>query len=110
MLIEGPLNIAIADNSNLHSRELEITFTNEFQAMDINQRINDFKNHISQLQQAVHATEDEAEQQGMVAILQICEEILPHIEADEIPLDETIAIEIGQSSPFDHILASATLK
>jgi len=110
MLIEGPLDISIADNSSSHSRELEITFTSKFKSRELNDRINDFKHHISQLQQSIKGTDNPAEQQGMLAILQVCEELLPHIEADEIPLDETIAIEIGQSSPFDSILASATLK
>ena len=110
MLIEGPLNINVVDNSGSQSRELEITFTLEFQALDINARVSDFKNHIAQLQQTINKTSDSSEQQGMVAILQICEELLPHVEADEIPLNETIAIEIGQSSPFDQIMASATLK
>lgn len=110
MLIEGPLNINVVNNSDSNSRELEITFTDQFQSLDINSRINDFKNHITQLNEGIHKITEPAEQQGMVAILQICEELLPHIEADEIPLNETIAIEIGQSSPFDQILASATLK
>lgn len=110
MLIEGPLNINVVDSSDSNNRELEITFTNEFQAVDLNERVNLFDKHISQLKSTISATKDPAEQQGMIAILQICEEFLPHIKADEIPLTETIAIEIGQSSPFDHILAGATLK
>jgi len=110
MLIEGPLDINIADNSSAQSRELEITFTPAFKSLELNERINDFKNHIGQLQKGISGTDNPAEQQGMLAILQVCEQLLPHIEADEIPLDETIAIEIGQSSPFDNLLASATLK
>jgi len=110
MLIEGPLNINVVDNSESHSRELEITFTAEFQSLDLDSRITHFKSHIAQLQHGIGESSESAEQQGMMAILQICEEFLPHIEADEIPLNETIAIEIGQSSPFDQILASATLK
>ena len=110
MLIEGPLDISIADNSSAQSRELEVTFTSAFKTLELNDRINNFKDHINQLQKSISGTDNPAEQQGMLAILQICEELLPHIEADEIPLDETISIEIGQSSPFDSILASATLK
>ena len=110
MLIEGPLDIAIADNSNLHSRELEITFTSEFQALNISDRVIAFSEHIAKLQRAIKGIDNAAEQQGMIAISQICEEFLPHIKSDEIPLNETITIEIGQSSPFDNILSSATLK
>ena len=110
MLIEGPLNINVVDNSDSNSRELEITFTTEFQSLDITGRVGDFKKHMNQLQKSIHATSEPGEQQGMTAILQICEGLLPHIEADEIPLTETIAIEIGESSPFDSLLAGATLK
>ena len=110
MLIDGPLDIKVVDNSSSQSRELELNFTAKFQNADIATRINEFKQHIAQLQASIHSTKDAAEQQGMVAILQICEELLPHIEADEIPLNETLAIEIGQGSPFEHLLSGATLK
>lgn len=110
MLIQGPIEINILDNSNSNSRELEITFTSEFQSLNAEDRTTDFKNHIDQLKKGIHSTDNPQEQQGMLAILQVCEQLLAHIETDEIPLDEAITIEIGQSSPFDHILASATLK
>lgn len=40
-------------------------------------------------------------------MLQIVEELYPHIEQDEIPLDETIVIEMGASSPLDKMLQGA---
>ena len=110
MLIDCPLDIKVVDNSAEKSRELEIKFTDTFKSADLDERINQFKQHIGQLQKSIHSSTDPVEQQGMVAILQICEELLPHISSDEIPLTESIAIEIGQSSPFDNILSSATLK
>ena len=36
--------------------------------------------------------------------------LLPHIEADEIPLNEMIVIELGPSAPFEHLLDNAILK
>ena len=110
MLIEGPLTIEILDNSSADSRELEIKFTPEFQVLDLNARIERFKQHIDQLQKSIHSTDNPGEQQGMLAILQVCEQLLPHITTDEIPLTESITIEIGQTSPFDNILSSAILR
>ena len=110
MLIEGPLNIQIVDNSDSGSRELHLSFSPEFQSLDLAARTSDFQNHITTLQQQSQATEDAATQQGMLTILQISEQLLPHIESDEMPLSETIVIEIGPSSPFDQLLSSATLK
>jgi len=45
-------------------------------------------------------------------IAQVAQELYPHLESNEIPLEETIVIEIGpsQSSPFDDLLRGATLK
>ena len=43
----------------------------------------------------------------MLTRVQILGQTLPHIDADKIPLEETI--EIGQTSPFDQLLNKATL-
>lgn len=40
-------------------------------------------------------------------MLQIVEELYPHIEQDEIPLDETIIIEMVASFPLDKLLQGA---
>ncbi|MCW9014141.1 MAG: hypothetical protein OQL06_10185 [Gammaproteobacteria bacterium] len=110
MLIEGPFHIQIVDNSDAASRELHLSFSPEFQKLDHESRIKDFRDHITALQQQSQASEDSATQQGILTILQISEQILPHIESDEVPLSETIVIEIGPASPFDQLLSSATLK
>jgi len=110
MQIEGPFNIRVVTNEDSQTRELQLSFTAAFQQMNLQQRMEDFRQHMSDLQQSVTDTEDDATRQGMLTILQISEQLLPHMEADEIPLDETIVIEIGPSSPFDQILSSAKLK
>ena len=110
MLIEGPLHIQIVDNSDTGTRELHLSFVAEFQNQDIETRVKDFRDHIAKLQEQSISTDDPATQQGILTILQISEQLLPHIESDEMPLSETIVIEIGQASPLDQILSSATLK
>jgi len=110
MQIEGPFNIRVVTNEDSHSRELHLSFTSAFQQKNLEQRLADFREHISDLQKSIADTQDEASQQGMLTILQISEQLLPHIESDEIPLEETIVIEIGPASPFDQLLSAATLK
>jgi len=110
MQIEGPFSINVVDKSDSPSRELHLTFTAEFQNFSLNQRTNEFTNYLNQLQQDIQTTDNDAEKQGMLTILQIAEQIFPHVESDEIPLQETIIIEMGPSSPFDDLLRSATLK
>jgi len=110
MQIEGPFNINVVDNTDNQSRELQLSFTQEFQAQQTEARIESFRQHIVNLQKAIDQETDTNNQQGMLMILQISEQLLPHIEADEIPLSEMIVIEMGPSSPFDHLLDKAIVK
>lgn len=110
MQIEGPFTIRVIDNTDSQSRELQLNFTQEYQAQNIEARIGSFRQHIVDLQNRIEQESDPDSQQGMLMILQISEQLLPHIEADEIPLNEMIAIEMGPSSPFDHLLDKAIIK
>ena len=87
-------------------------FKPAFQQQDLQSRLAAVKSHLLELQKNIEAETDANNQQGMITIMQISQELLPHLESDEIPLDETIVIEIGpiQTSPFDDLLAGATLK
>lgn len=110
MQIQGPFDIKVITNEDSQGRELHLTFTNDFRQQTHELRLENFRQHMLDLQQSVQQTDDPAEQQGMLTILQISEQLLPHLEQDEIPLEETIVIEIGSTSPFDHLLDSAKLK
>ena len=110
MQIQGPFQIQVITNEDSQSRELHLSFSNEFQRNPLEQRLSDFRRYIGDLQKSIGQTDDPASQQGMLTILQISEQILPHLEADEIPLEEPIVVEIGPSSPFDQLLDSARLK
>lgn len=41
--------------------------------------------------------------QGMLTILQIVEQLLPHIESDEIPLEDAIIVNLKVDNPFGAI-------
>jgi len=109
--IQGPFTIAINDNSETGLRELNLGFKPVIQQLDLDGRLSSIKDYLAELHKSIDAESDTTSQQGMITIAQIVQELLPHLEADEIPLDETIVIEIGpvQSSPFDDLLRGATL-
>lgn len=112
MEIQGPFTIAVNDNSETGIRELHLGFKPGFQQLDLQARLSSLQDYLTDLQQDIASESDENNQQGMMTILQIAQELQPHLATDEIPLDETIIIEIGpsQSSPFDDLLRGATLK
>ena len=110
--IQGPFTIAVNDNSETGLRELHLGFKPAFQQLDLSSRLNMLQDYLKDLQKDIEAETDANNQQGMITIMQISQELMPHLESDDIPLDETIVIEIGpiQTSPFDDLLRGATLK
>lgn len=110
--IQGPFTIAVNDNSETGLRELHLGFKPAFQQQNLASRLQAVKDYLHNLQKNIESENDANNQQGMITIMQVSQELLPHLESDEIPLDETIVIEIGpiQTSPFDDLLAGATLK
>lgn len=112
MEIQGPFTIAVNDNSETGLRELHLGFKPGFQQQDLNARTSTLNDYLTALQQDISSETDETNKQGMTTILQIAQQLQPHLASDEIPLDETIIVEIGpsQSSPFDDLLRGATLK
>ena len=111
MEIQGPFTIAVNDNNETGLRELHIGFKPAFQQQPLESRLAAIKAYLTELQQSIETETDANNQQGMITIMQISHELLPHLETDEIPLDETIVVEIGpiQTSPFDDLLRGATL-
>jgi len=112
MEIQGPFTIAVNDNSETGLRELHLGFKPAFQNLELDIRVQTITDYLADLQKDINAESDANNQQGMMTILQIAQQLLPHLKNDEIPLDETIIVEIGpsQSSPFDELLRGATLK
>lgn len=112
MEIQGPFTISINDNHDSGTRELHLGFKPAFRQLALEQRIDMIRSHLNELEQSIRSTTDNADQQGMLTIYQVTSELLPYLESDEIPLEETIIIEIGPSlsSPLDDLLRGATLK
>ena len=107
MQISGPFSVSVIDNTDTQSRELHLSFKPAFQRQPLAARVETVLAHMQGLQESMEQESNDATRQGMLMMLQIVEELYPHIEQDEIPLDETIVIEMGASSPLDKLLQGA---
>jgi hypothetical protein len=103
MEITGPLNIGVLDNDT-GGRELHLSFKPEFRVLNIQQQSENFQVFIKTLIDEINKLdESDANRQGMTTILQICEQLQPHIDANELPLEETIVVNIQSHNPFGNI-------
>lgn len=105
MLIDGPLKLQIIENEGY--RELHITFQEDYQQLNLPQRIEQMQQHFNDLKTHYHASNDEAEKQGMQMIIQVVSQILPLIEANEVACDETIVLELGNVNPINDLINEA---
>ena len=103
MEIIGPLNIGVLDNDT-GGRELHLSFKPEFRILNITQQSENFQAFIKTLINEIHKLdESDDNRQGMTTILQICEQLQPHNDANELPLEETIVVNIQTHNPFGNI-------
>lgn len=106
MQIQGPLKIGVVDNPDTMARELHLSFTDAFRALAPEQRTQAFRTYVQGLRADIDAlSDDDDNRQGMLTICQIAESLLPHIENDEIPLAETIVVEMAPSTSIRDLLA-----
>ena len=103
MLIEGPLNISVVENTT-GGNELQLSFTTEFRALKLPEQSDAMHEFVNYLKTEIDILEDsDPNHQGMLMILQIAEELLPHVDANEVPLEETIVVNIATDNPFANI-------
>ena len=98
MLIEGPMNIAIAEPADGQGKILVVGFAPDFQALDASEQGGRFRGYLETLSGAIERIEDQADpnRAGMLIVQQIAEQLLPHIESGELALEETMTIQIRQ--------------
>lgn len=95
MLIEGPLRVSIVETTDGLGRELHLAFTDSFQSLSITEQTAALQTYVDDLRSAVEDQEGHsAERQGMLTILQITEQPLPHVATGELALEETIIVEV----------------
>ncbi len=103
MEISGPLAIGYIDNDS-GGRELHLSFRPEFRGLTLPQQSEAFRQFIDDLKQGIQPlAETDPNRMGMLTILQICEQLQPHIDANELPLEETIVVTIQSQNPFGNI-------
>ena len=98
MTIKIPFNIGFKDNVQARTGQIHLSFTDEFQAMDQDKRIKTYKDYLEYLIAQAQLAEDENSQKGIITVLQIADQLFPHLQADEIPLQETIIVEMGDNA------------
>lgn len=103
MEITGPLNIGVLDNDT-GGREIHLSFKADFRVLNLQQQSASFQDFISTLINEIYKLdESDNNRQGMTTILQICEQLQPHIDANELPLEETIVVNVQTQNPFGNI-------
>jgi hypothetical protein len=96
MEIDAPFTVSVMEKEHGEGRELHVTFTAAFRALDITGQGSAMMSYVTGLRrQAQIAEPDSREQMGMLTVLQLAEQMLPHIQAGEMDIDQTIIAEIA---------------
>ena len=101
-----PFDIAVYDPKPT-LRELHFSFTPAFQKMDVDQRLEALRAYIESLIKQSESLQDESAQRGVITVIQITEQLLPHIQSNSLPLHETLIVELGEDaegSSLDELL------
>lgn len=107
MTIKVPFNIVFNENAEAQTGAIHLSFTEEFQSMSQQQRIKIYKAYLEHLIAQAQMSIDEDSQKGIITVLQIADQLFPHLEAEQIPLQETIIVEMGENadgSSLDELL------
>jgi len=99
--IQGPIKIGVVNDPETTGWELQMNFTDDFKSADLEQQGKVFAAYLADLAQEINGREaDDANRAGMLIVQQIGEQLLPHIQAGEIALEETMIVEIGREQAF----------
>ncbi|MCP3868871.1 MAG: transcriptional regulator [Gammaproteobacteria bacterium] len=96
MLIEGPLKIAVAEPADGQRKLLIVEFQPDFQALDLAEQGRAFKSYIEDLNDQIGKITDanDPNRAGMLIMEQFAEQLLPHVEAGELALEESMTVQI----------------
>jgi len=97
MDINGPIKVGVVEPSPEGNYELHINFTDDFKATGLAAQGEAFRAYLAELGAALKNDLDGRDAQGVMLIQQVCEQLRPHVEAGEIPLSETLVIEVQRT-------------
>lgn len=110
MLIEAPFNISVVEKSGSESKELHLTFTEQFSNSELSKRVRITKKYLSELNNSLQdLPSDSKDKQGMLIVEQLAGEIFTHIANDELELGETIVIEINKELGISNLIENSLL-
>jgi hypothetical protein len=96
-LTTPPFDISVHDPKPT-LRELHFSFTPIFQNMSVDQRLETLRSYIESLIKQTENLQDENAQRGIITVLQITEQLIPHIQSNSLPLHETLIVELGEDA------------
>jgi hypothetical protein len=100
MSVTAPFSISVQDSSSSNSgsdlRELHFSFSSEFQQMSVEQRLETIRAYIESLLRQSQTLHNANEQKGLMTVIEISEQLLPHIQSDSLPLEQTLVVEMGE--------------
>ncbi len=98
MEINGPIRVAVVEPSPEGDYELHITFADDFRSLPLDHQGPAFRAYLGELFEAVRKPDlDDRTRQGMLLVQQVCEQLLEPVEQGEIPLSETLVVEIQRT-------------
>jgi len=101
-----PLKIGIVTQDNSLDREIHVDFIDIIQNLTLQEQGQVFSEYVSNLKlQSKAISEENQERQGMLFVLQIAEQLAPHVQAGEIPLNETIVVEVQSDSMLGNLIS-----
>jgi hypothetical protein len=106
MEIAGPLKFAVLQQPDVSRYELHLTFTQEFRSLDLSRQAAAFRDYVRTLGATIHSlSAADHNRAGMLIAQQLAEQLLPHIEAGEMALEDVLVVEIGPANPFAELLS-----
>jgi hypothetical protein len=99
--IQGPIKIGVLNDPETTGWELQMNFSDDFKSADLERQGQIFAAYLADLVQEINARgEEDGDRAGMLIVQQIGEQLLPHIQAGEMALEETMMVEIGREQAF----------
>ncbi|MES9968652.1 MAG: transcriptional regulator [Candidatus Thiodiazotropha sp.] len=109
MLIEGPLKIGVLDDPEQPGRELHISFTEEFQALEQSDQTQSFSEYLQLLGRNIDKLPvQDPNRAGMLIVQQIAEQLMPHLHTGDLEIGETIIVEMGRDYASDSLMGLLT--
>ncbi len=100
MEIEGPLKIKVINDPAQSGYQLLVDFTPEFQQLPVSGQATEFQHYRQTLQAGISRLQPgDRNRDGMALVLQLVEALMPHVEAGELDLAETLQIQVGEETP-----------